>query len=139
MFTMFLVYHDLKQNKNKMYWCPEVCIYTQKSTPIWKLYMNYSKCTWKVSIFFILASRDNWVSCNQTLGCLRLYGDSRVSRAQPRINAYEILLQYDWLLFCSRYNSFAETHSYLQLSYQITDRLLAAGNNRIVLLSLAVL
>ena len=43
-----------------------------------------------------------WVSCNQTLGCLRLYGDSRVSRAQPRINAYEILLQHDWLLlfFC---------------------------------------
>ena len=37
-------------------------------------------------------------SCNQTLGCLRLYGDSRVSRAQPRINVYEILLQHDWLL-----------------------------------------
>ena len=27
-------------------------------------------------------SCDNWVSCNQTLGCRRLYGDSRVSRAQ---------------------------------------------------------
>ena len=77
---------------------------------------------------FILASRDNWVSCNQTLGCLRLYGDSRVSRAQPRINAYEILLQHDWLLFFSRHNRFAETHSHLQLSYHITDRLLAAGN-----------
>ena len=48
---------------------------------------------------FILASRDNGVSCNQTLGCLRLYGDSRVSRAQPRITAYKILLQHDWLLF----------------------------------------
>ena len=48
---------------------------------------------------FILASRDNWVSCNQKLGYLRLNGDSRVSRAQPRINAYEILLQHDWLLF----------------------------------------
>ena len=45
------------------------------------------------------ASSDNWVSCNQTFGCLRLYGDSWVSRAQPRINAYEILLQHDWLLF----------------------------------------
>ena len=45
---------------------------------------------------FILASRDNWNSCNQTLGCLRLYGDSRVSRAQPRINAYEILLPHDF-------------------------------------------
>ena len=69
------------------------CIYTpQKSTLIWKIYLNYSKCTWKVSILSY-----NWVSCNKTLGCLRLYGDSRVSRAQPRINAYEILLQHDWL------------------------------------------
>ena len=31
--------------------------------------------------------------------------------------------------FFSRYNRFAEKHSYLQLSYQITDRLLAANNN----------
>ena len=29
-------------------------------------------------------------SCNQTLVCLRLNGDNRVSRAQPRMNAYEI-------------------------------------------------
>ena len=56
-------------------------------------------------------------------------GDSRVSRAQPRINAYEILLQHDWLLIFSRHNRFAETHSHLQLSYHITDRLLAAGND----------
>ena len=74
------------------------------------------------------SSRDNGVSCNQTLGYLRLYGDSRVSRAQSRINAYEILLQHDWLLDFSRHNRFAETHSHLQLSYHITDRLLAAGN-----------
>ena len=53
----------------------------------------------------------------------------RVSRAQPRINVYEILLQHDWLLFFSRHNRFAETHSYLQLSYHITDRLLAPGND----------
>ena len=66
------------------------------------------------------------MACNQTLGCLRLYGDSRVSRAQPRINAYELLA----VIFFSRHNRFAETHSYLQLSYQITDRLLAACNNQ---------
>ena len=107
-----------------MYWCPELCIYTQKSTRLCKVYLNYSQCTWN-----ILASRDNGVSCNQALGCLRLYGDSRVSRAQPRINTYEILLQHDWLLFFSRHNRFAETHTYLKLSYHITDRLLAAGNN----------
>ena len=73
----------------------------------------------------ILASRDNWVSRNQTLGCLRLYGESRVSQAQPRISAYEILLQYDWLLFFSRHSligSQKHTATY-------TDRLLAAGNN----------
>ena len=39
---------------------------------------------------FILASRDNWVSCNQTLCCLRLNGDGRVSSVQPRNNANEI-------------------------------------------------
>ena len=100
--------------------------FTQKSTRIWKVYLNYSIL--KSLDSFILALRDNWVSCNQTLGCLRLYGDSRVSRAQSRINAYEILLQHDWLLFFSRHNRFAETHSHLQLSYHITDRLLAAGN-----------
>ena len=30
--------------------------------------------------------------------------------------------------FFYRHNRFAETHSHLQLSYHITDRLLAAGN-----------
>ena len=48
---------------------------------------------------FILSSRNNWVSCNQTLGCLRLYGDNRVSRAQLSINVYEILVQHHRLLF----------------------------------------
>ena len=89
----------------------------------------------KSRFFYISITRQfNGVSCNQTLGCLRLYGNSRVSPAQPRINAYEILLQHDWLLFFfSRHiNRFAETHSHLQLSYHITDRLLAAGNNHIV-------
>ena len=79
-------------------------------------------------LFKNLESLDSFISCNQTLGCLRLYGDSRVSRTQPRINAYEMLLQHDWLLFFSWHNRFAETHSHLQLSYHITDRLLAAGN-----------
>ena len=64
---------------------------------------------------------------------IRLYGDSRVSRAQPRINAYEILLQHDWLFIFSRHNRLAETHSHLQLSYHITDRLLAAGNDKMFL------
>ena len=54
----------------------------------------------KSRFFYISITRQfNGVSCNQTLGCLRLYGNSRVSPAQPRINAYEILLQDDcgWL------------------------------------------
>ena len=53
----------------------------------------------------------------QTFGCLRLYGDSRVSRAQSRINAYQRLLLHDWLFIFSTHNRFAETHSHLQLSY----------------------
>ena len=82
----------------------------------------------KSRFFYISITRQLSLYCNQTLGCLRLYGDSRVSRAQPGINAYEILLQRDWLLFFSRHNRFAETHSHLQPSYHITDSLLAAGN-----------
>ena len=68
---------------------------------------------------FTLASRDD----NQTLGCLHLYGDRRISRAQRRINAYEILLQHYWLLF------FLDIIGSQKLipTYN-TDRLLAAGN-----------
>ena len=40
-----------------------------------------------------------------------------------------MLMRY-WPLIFSRHNRFAETHSHLQLSYHITDRLLAAGNNK---------
>ena len=38
-------------------------------------------------------------------------------------------------LFFSRQNRFAETHSHLQLSYHMTDRLLAACNNRLYIKS----
>ena len=39
---------------DKMYWCHEVCIYTQKYTRIWKVYLNYSECTWKVLILLYM-------------------------------------------------------------------------------------
>ena len=67
--------------------------------PILKSISELFKMYMKSLDSFIFASRDNGVSCNQTLGCLRLYGGSRVSRAQPRINAYELLLQHDVILF----------------------------------------
>ena len=134
LFTMFLVYHELKQKiKFKMYW--RMHLHTEINSNLKSIYELF-KMYMKSLDSFILASRDNWVSCNQKLGCLCLYGDSRVSRAQPHINAHEILLQHDWLLFCSRHNRFAETHSYLQLSYQKTDRLLAAGNKKICFVAL---
>ena len=96
-----------------MYLCPKACIYTHR------IYPNLKS---------ISDAESFKVQCNQTLGCLRLYGDSQVSRAQPRINAHGILLQHDWLFIFSRQNRFAETHSHLQLSYHITDRLLVASN-----------
>ena len=34
-----------------------------------------------------------------------------------------------YLYFFTRHNRFPETHSYVQFSYQITDRLLVAGKN----------
>ena len=55
---------------------------------------------------------------------------TRLSPPLRRQSTYEILLQHDWLLIFSRQNRFAETHSHLQLSYHITDRLQAAGNYR---------
>ena len=45
------------KNKNRCNWCPEVCIYTQKSTRIWKVYLNFSKCTWKPRFFYISITR----------------------------------------------------------------------------------
>ena len=94
LFTMF----DLKQKKKDIFMPRNMHLHTEiyrnlKSlSELFKIYM-------KSLDSFILASHVYRVSCNQTLGCLRLYGDSRVSRAQPRINAYEILQQHDWLLF----------------------------------------
>ena len=80
---------------------PEVCIYTpQKSTRIWKVYLNYSKCTRKVSILLYKhhtiieprATRHSAVSAfTETVKFLEC--------SLALINAYEILLQHDWLLF----------------------------------------
>ena len=86
---------------------------------------------------FILASRDNWVSCNQTLGCLRF---TEIVEFLERSLA-SMLMRYCCSMigcyFFSRHNRFAETHSHLQLSYHITDRLLAAGNKHSYTLILA--
>ena len=68
--------------------------FTHRNLPESEKYIWITQNVHEKSRIFILASRNNWVSCNQTLGCLSLYGNSRVSRAQPRI-----LLQHDWLLF----------------------------------------
>ena len=101
-----------------MYWCPEVCIYTQKSTEsekyIWIIQNVHEK-----SRFFYSSTKHSAVSA---------FTETVEFQTQPRINAYKILLQHDWLLVFSRQNRFVETHSNLQLSYHITDRLLAAGN-----------
>ena len=113
-----------------MYWCPEVCIYTQKSTRIWKVYLNYSKCTWKVSILLYY---------HHAIIESRATRHSAVSAFTETVEFLERSLAsclWDiaaaWLaVIFSRHNRFAETHSYLQLSYQITDRLLAAGNNEL--------
>ena len=97
-------------------------LYTQKFTRIWKVYLNHSKWTLSLDSFI-------WLSLVQP--------DTRLSpplRRQSSFSsdAYEILLQHDWLFIFSRHNRFAETHSHLQLSYHITDRLLAAVNEYIV-------
>ena len=71
-------------------WCHTVRTQNGLSYCVWIIQNVHEKS-------FIYASRDDWVSCNQTLGCLRLYEDIRVSRVQPRINANEILLQHNFM------------------------------------------
>ena len=87
LFTMFLVYHDLKQNKIRCIDAPKYA-FKHRNLPETEKYM------WIIQVSIRLY---NWVSCNQTLGCLRLYGDSRVSRAQPRIIAAAWLAVYFFL------------------------------------------
>ena len=78
-----------------------------------------------------------WIIQNVHEVSILLYIESRATRhsavsafTEPRINAFDIMLQHDWLLFfLDIVNRFAETHSHLQLSYHITDRLLVASNN----------
>ena len=79
------------RNKNKIR-CIDAPKYafTHRNLPESKSISELFKMYMKSLDSFILASRNNKVSCNQTLGCLRLYGESRVSRAQPRINASDI-------------------------------------------------
>ena len=91
-----------------------------------KVYLNYSKCTWKVSIIFILAPLDNW---NQTLGYLCLYAASHQC-------LWDIAAAWSAVVFFSRNNRFAEMHSHLQPSFHITDHLLAAENYKIAYLLL---
>ena len=119
----FFLFTMIWNKQKKMYWCFEVCIYTQKSTRICKVYLNYSKCTCKVSI--LLYKHHAIIESRATR-------HSAVSAFTEIVEFLKLLLQHDWLLIFSRHNRFAETHSVLQLSYHITDRLLAAGNNLII-------
>ena len=148
LFTMFLVYHDSKQKMKinvlmprSMHLHTEIYPNLKSISEFFKMYMK-----------FILASRDNWVSCNQTLGTgshqcwwdiaaawwaiflhhvLKYFTNfdklffEIIKHSIIRNNIFNILL----LLF-STHNRFAETYSSLQLSFQITDRLLAAVNEQ---------
>ena len=112
-----------------MYWCPEVYIYTQKSTRIWKVYLNYSKCTWKFSIL-LYKHHAKWSLVQpDTRLSPPLRRQSSFSSAASHQCLWDIAAAWLALIF-SRHNRFAETHSHLQLSFHITDRLLAAGNKK---------
>ena len=52
LFTMFLITMIWNKKYNKIFLCPEVCIYTQKSTRIWKVNLNYSKFIWFICLVF---------------------------------------------------------------------------------------
>ena len=100
-----------------MYWCPEVCIYTHKNLPESKTYIwIIQNVHEKSGLFYISITRqsslvqpDTWLSppCFSSAASHQCFWD---------------------IAAASRHNRFGETHSHLQLSYHITDRLLAAGN-----------
>ena len=102
--------------------------YTQKYTRIWKVYLNYSKCTWSLDSFFMIesrATRHSAVSAfTETVEFLERSLASMLMRY-----CCSIIGCLFFLFIFSRHNRLAETHSHLQLSYHITDRLLAAGNH----------
>ena len=110
-FFFCFVYYDFKQKIKYDVLMTHINLPTSEKY-IWTIQNVHGK-----SRFFYISITRQWSLVQ--LGCLHLYGDSWVSRAQPRINDYEILLQHDWLLFFSRHNRFAETHSHFELSYHI--------------------
>ena len=88
---------------------------------IWKVYLNYSKCTWKVSILLYKhhaiiesrATRHSAVSAfTETVEFLKR-------------SLASMLMRYCCSMigccFFSRHNRFAETHSHLQLSYHTSN------------------
>ena len=85
-----------------------------------------------------LKSLDRFFYISITRQLSRVQPDTRLSPPLRRQSSFSSAASHQclwdiaaaWLavIFFSRYNRFAETHSHLQLSYHITDRLLAAGN-----------
>ena len=106
-----------------MYWCPEVCIYTQKSTRIWKVYLNYSKCTWKVSI--LLYKHHAIIQSRATR-------HSAVSAFTETVEFLKRSLASLLMRYCCSmigcYFFLDITGSQKRIATHITDRLLAAGN-----------
>ena len=109
-----------------MYWCPEVCIYTQKSTRIWKVYLQ--NVHEKYRFYYISITRKwNLVQPDTRLSP-PIQRQSSFSSAASHQCLWDIAAAWLAVIFFSKNNRLAETLSYFQLSYQITDRLLAAGN-----------
>ena len=112
---MFLVYHDLKQ-KNKIR-----CFHAKKFAFTHRnLFKMYMKSLDSYAIIESRATRHSAVSAlTETVTSMLM------SFLKNKTSPLSVLIYLTvYLYFFSKHNWFAETHSYLKLSYQITDRLL---------------
>ena len=117
LFTMFLVYHDLKQKIKQDVLMPRRNL-RESEKYIWIIQNVYEN-----SRFFYIteshATRHSAVSAFT----------EAVEFLERSLASMRMRYCCRMIGFFSRHNRFAEMHSHLQLSYHITDRLLAAGNN----------
>ena len=119
LFTMFLVYHDLKQNKIRCIDAPKYA-FKHRNLPESEKYIWIHEKSQFVYVIESRATRHSAVSAfTETVEFLeRSLALMLMRYCCSIIGCY----------FFSRQNRFAETHRHLQLSYHISDRLLAAGN-----------
>ena len=119
------------ETKNKI-----ICIdapkyaFTHRNLPESEKYIWIIQNVHEKSWFFYISITRQWSLVQpDTQLSPPLWRQSSFSSAASHQCLWDIAAAWLAVIFFSRHNRFAETHIHLQLSYHITDRLLAAGND----------